>query len=153
MLCQDTKHKMCWSIFIYLPTAYVVRWEGNVFTRVCPSIIHPSIHLFLHRWGTPARSSRGVPHLARRYPCQVQSGGGDPGQRGTCPKYPPARSGWEVPQPGGHPPRVPPPARSGWGDPSQGTPTQGTPWPGQDGGYPSQGVPAWDTPLAGLPPL
>ena len=43
---------------IYLPTAYVVRREGYVLTRVCPSI-----HLSVHRGG---------------YPCQVQLGEGIP---------------------------------------------------------------------------
>ena len=36
-----------------LPTAYVVRWEGNAFTRVCPSI-----HLSVHR-GVPRPGPAG----------------------------------------------------------------------------------------------
>ena len=52
----------------FLPTAYVVRREGNVFTRVCPSI-HQSV----------------CPHLGR---------GGTPAQGGTPPRVSPVRPGW-----------------------------------------------------------
>ena len=43
-------------LFLFLPTAYVVRREGYVLTRVCPSV---------------------CPHLGG-YPNQVQAGGGVP---------------------------------------------------------------------------
>ena len=75
---------------LFLPTAYVVRREGNVFTRVCPSI-HPSVCPQVR--GTLARSSRG----GGGYPSQVQL-------RGTPPwvNHPPdlaggTPAGWGVP--------------------------------------------------------
>ena len=37
----------CTTVYRFLPPAYVVRWEGNVLTRVCPSI-----NLSVHRGGT-----------------------------------------------------------------------------------------------------
>ena len=93
----------------YLPPAYVVRREGNVLTRVCPSI-----HVCPQGGDTPARSRWGVPQPGpdrgvRRpgpdegYPSQVQLG-----------EYPqPSPDGGGVPQPGLD---------------------RGVPWPGPDGG-------------------
>ena len=120
---------MAWNdkkmhLFFLLPTAYVVRREGNVFTRVCPSI-----HLSVHRGGTPPDQVGGG------YPSQVQPGGT------------PARSSWGLP----HLARGVPQSGSAWGGgtPARsrqgGTPASrcppGVPQPGQDGGYLSQGVP------------
>ena len=73
------------SSVLLLPTAYVVRREGYVLTRVCPSIRLSTPRgggtRARSRWGgggTPARSDRrvpqpgpgggGVPHLAGGYP-------------------------------------------------------------------------------------
>ena len=149
-----------------LPTAFAVQREGNVFTRVCPSI-HPSVC---------PRGGGGYPSQVqleggRGYPSQVQPWGGGvsrpgpdgggalargrppqgtplgPGQDGGTPARgaptpgsPQARSGWGYPSQGGHPPRVAPVARSGWGVPQPGghTPPGTPPQPGQDrgGGYP-----------------
>ena len=136
----------------YLPTAYVVRREGYVLTRVCPSV---------------------CPHPGGVYPSQVQAGGGlpPPGPAGGYPC-------WGLPLPRGTPPQVPPvgpgqgvstlgtPITPGQGVPHQGypcwgVPTLGTPIrPGQ--GYPCQGVPhlryppirpGWGYPTSGTPPL
>ena len=103
-----------------LPTAYVVRREGYVLIRVCPSL---------------------CPHLGGEYPSQVQPGGGgvpQPGSGGDGGT--PARSRWGVPQlgPGGWYP--------GKGcTPAGGTPS--TPQPGQWGGTLAMGTPG-TTPLA-----
>ena len=98
-----------------LPPAYVVRREGNVLTRVCPSI-----DLSVHR-GYPGQVQSG----GGGYPGQVQMGGGVP---------------WlgldeGVPQPG--------PDGGGGGtlarSTQEGTPARsrwGVPWPGEDGGIP-----------------
>ena len=106
--CQCVPCK-CWSIdhdVHFLPIAYVVRREGYVLIRVCPSI-HPSIRLSVHREG-------GVP-------CPSAAGGvPQPGsargvfQPGPAGRYP----CWGVPQPG---------------EPTQGTPppSRGTPGTGQ----------------------
>ena len=97
----------------FLPTAYVVRREGYVLTRVCLSV---------HTWGGG-------------YPGQVQMGGGctparsdgGGGQRGTL-----GRSRQGVPQPGpagvGYPTLGPPPPS----DLARGVPLRG-------GGYPTSG--------------
>ena len=82
-----------------LPTAYVVRREGYVLTRVCPSVCpHPAPG----EGGTPARSrwggypsqvQLGVPHLG--YPhCQTWSG---VPQWVPNLRYPSIRPGQEVP--------------------------------------------------------
>ena len=78
-----------------LPTAYVVRREGNVFTRVCPSI-HQSVCAHLGGGGTPARSSPGG------YPLP---GGGTPCQESTPPRV---TSSVGPAGGGGTPPRIPP---------------------------------------------
>ena len=96
---------------VYLPTAYVVRREGNVLTRVCPSFC----------LSTPG----GV------YPGQVQVGG-YPCQGVPHLWYPPSDLA------GGTPPRVPPSDLAG-GYPTSSTPPPPV-RPGQ-GGYPtSDGV-------------
>ena len=107
----------------FLPRAYVVRREGNVLTRVCPSVCpqggypYPIMLCNISQnamgqtpgGGYPARSSRGgggYPARSSRggggVPCQVQLGGGTllGGYSGREP--PPARSGWE----GGYPVRT-----------------------------------------------
>ena len=109
----------------FLPPAYVVRREGNVLTRICPSIC-----LSVHRgvpqpgldggWGTLARSW-GCPnqvHLGG-YPGQVQMGG-------TL-----ARSGWV----GEYPCQV----------------QMGVPWPGMRYPQPGMGTPVWT--WDGVPPI
>ena len=107
----------------FLPTAYVVRREGYVLTRVCPSVcphlgggvpqpgpdggVYPSqgdTPLWVPpvgpgHGGTPAG---GVPHL--RYPLSDLAGGYP--TLGT----PPVGPGWGVPLLGGTPPRVPLPS-------------------------------------------
>ena len=75
--------------FQLLPPAYVVRREGNVLTRVCPSI-HPSV---CPQGGTP-------PGLEGGYPTQVRIRGVPwPGLDGGVPKvgYPLPRQGWGTP--------------------------------------------------------
>ena len=79
-----------------LPTAYVVRREGNVFTRFCPSI-HPSV--CPPGRGTPPGQTGGYPN-------------------GEYPGYPLARSGWGVPWPGQD--RDPPPGQVRMGELPQG---------------------------------
>ena len=54
----------------YLPTEYVVRQEGYVLTRVCPSI-HPSVCLSTGGYPRPGPAGGGVPAF-----------GGYPNQRG-----------------------------------------------------------------------
>ena len=67
----------------FLPTAYVVPREGNVFTRVCPSI-HPSICLSTSGGVPRPGPGGGVPQPgpAGGYPCG-----------GTPPQVPPVRPG------------------------------------------------------------
>ena len=103
-----------------LPTAYVVRREGNVFTRVCPSI-HQSV--------CPHREGVG-------YPSQVQLGGGTPA-RSSLGGYP-DRGGTQ----GGIPPH------QTWtgGYPDQGGTRGGVPHQTWTGGYPDGGYPRWGTP-------
>ena len=73
----DRNTKLYWppSSTELLPTAYVVRREGNVFTRVCPSI-----HLSVHGGGVLR------PGPARGYSCQGYPTSGTP-----------IRPGWGVP--------------------------------------------------------
>ena len=126
---------------MFLPTAYVVKREGYVLTRVCLSVhgggggvprgqVKPG-------WGVPPFSIGGG------YPSQVRWDGGTP-----------ARSnGGEVPWPGltgGTP------ARSDGGTPAKGYPPAGMGYPpGQvrTGGYPplAGGTPC-QTPQQGVPP-
>ena len=102
---------------LFLPTAYVVRREGNVFTRVCPSI-HQSV--CPHRGGYPSQVQPGG------YPCQ-----GVPHLR-----YPPSDLAGGYPLPGGTPTRVPP------SDLARGVPHLGySPSDLTRGGTPCQGVP------------
>ena len=110
-----------------LPTAYVVRPEGNVFTRVCPSI-HPSV--CPHRGGgTPARSRQGG---VGGYPSQVQAGGTPMGYH----------LGYPI-GPGGYR-RVPHLGYPHWtwlvGYPSMGYPPRVPSLPDLAGGYPNGGV-------------
>ena len=100
---------------VFLPTAYVVRREGYVLTRVCPSV---------------------RPHLGGGYPGQVQAGrgvsqpgpaGGYPCQGSTPPWVPPVRPGQGKGTPMGStllgvPNLGYPPVRPGWGYPTSGTP-------------------------------
>ena len=65
IICHIMCKPHCVCQVILLPTAYVVRREGYVLTRVCPSI-HPSVCL----------STGGG-----RYPGQVQPGVGVPAAR------------------------------------------------------------------------
>ena len=117
---------------LFLPTAYIVRREGNVFTRVCPSI-----HLFVHGG----------------YPGQVQPGGGYPSQvQLGVPhlRYPPVRPGQEVPLLGV--PHLGYPIRIGWGYPCWG---KGYPYwgvPHLAGGYPTLGPPHQTWLGGGTPP-
>ena len=115
-----------------LPTAYVVRREGYVLTRVCPS---------------------DCPHLGGGYPSQVQPGGGGVPEPGPGEGVPEPGPGGGVPQPGltggGYPTGGVPYQVMGVGYPN------GVPWvspqPGQWGvllmggysgrGYPEGGVP------------
>ena len=96
---KECNYKIAIVCRSYLPTAYVVRWEGYVLTRVCPSVC-----LF-----TPG----GVPGQV-----QVQAGGGVP-----CQGVPGQIQGGTLPQggiqsgPGGGYP-----ARSRWGVPCRGVP-------------------------------
>ena len=67
-----------------LPPAYVVRREGNVLTRVCPSICLSTggvsiSHNALQHYPECHGAAGGVP-------CQVQLGGGYPVQGGTLPE-------------------------------------------------------------------
>ena len=125
--------------------AHVVRREGNVLTRVCPSI-HPSVCPYLggiphpgpgRGRGTPARSSLGGPHLG--YPPWSDLAGGTP------PQVPPSDLAG-VPLPGGTPHQVTPPSNLAGGYPCWGVPHLGYPLigPGQEvppaGGYPTDGV-------------
>ena len=111
----------------FLPTVCIVRREGNVFTRVCPSI-HPSI---CPQGGTPARGG-SQPGPAGRYPTSGTplSGVPPPPSHFWCQGYPPARSDRGVPLPGGTPPQPPsspPPHLTCSGDTLPGgTPLQGT---------------------------
>ena len=90
----------------YLPTAYVVWREGNVFTRVCSSI-HSSFCLSTPRIGgyySQVQMGGGVPQPGPggRYPCWGYPTSGTPHR--TWPGGTPA----EGPCPGGTPPRVHP---------------------------------------------
>ena len=108
----------------FLPPVYVVRREGNVLTRVCPSICLstgggvPISHNALQHFPECHGAAGGtLPGPGGGVPCQVQPGGypamGVPWPGGTLAGgtlvggYP-AR---------GYPGRVPPPARSGGGYP------------------------------------
>ena len=109
---------------LFLPTAYVVRREGYVLTRVCLSV-HTgggggTPARSRREGGTPARSSRGVPpargyptsgtpHL--RYPPGSDLAGGYPDGGIPHLRYTPlpVRPDWGVPrQVEGTPPQVPP---------------------------------------------
>ena len=132
----------------FLPPAYVVRREGNVLTRVCPSI-----HLSVHRGGYP-------------YPimlCNISQNA--MGQRGGyLTGYPPGGVPDRVP-PGGVPDRVPPggyltgyPRGGTWGYLGGGT-WSGTPPGGwyltryvPDRVPPPGGVPDWGGTLVRYPP-
>ena len=120
------------QVVLSLPTAYVVRREGNVFTRVCPSIIL-SVHGGVP-WPGPAGGG---------YPSQVQVGGGGTPSvlAGGTPArgvlhlgYSPSDLARGIPLlGGGTPPWIPP--RS---DLARGYPTLGTPHQTWPGGYPCQ---------------
>ena len=102
------------TTFTFLPPAYVVRREGNVLTRVCPSIC-------LSTGGVPI-SHNALQHFPE---CHGAAGQGGYPARSSWGGYP----GGGVPWPGGYP---------GWGGyPGRGdTLAGGIPWPG---GYPGQG--------------
>ena len=136
---------------VFLPPAYVVRREGNVLTRVCPSI-HPSINLSVHRGGYPypimlCNISQNAMGQLGGVPCQVQLGGvpcqvqpgGYPGRGGTLAGVYPGRGGTlarGVPWPGGTLARgVPWPLAGGVPWPL----TRGVPWLG---GHPAGGIPS-----------
>ena len=142
----DIERKVCKHL---LPPAYVVRREGNVLTRVCPSVCPqggvPISHNALQHFrechgqplggGYPARSSWGGPSWGVPSwggPCQVQLGGvpswGDP-----------ARSSWggTLPGPAGGVPS--------WG----GYPAGGYPARSSWGGTQPGGVPCWGVPCRG----
>ena len=134
-------------ILSLLPTAYVVRRKGNVFTCVCPSI-HPSVcpqggTPARSSWqgGTPARSSQGgTPTRGSAWGTPSQVRMGDIPAKGCLPGVPPAKSGWEYPS-WGHLPGVPP-------SPGQ----DGIPQPGGDHtGYPPSQVGIGDTPARRAP--
>ena len=99
LLSKSTKINL--GIQGFLPPAYVVRWEGHVLTRICPSIC--------------LSTGRGVPishNALQHFPeCHGQTPGGVPCQ--VQPGGYPVRSSWGVPCWGvpwsGTPPR------SGWG--------------------------------------
>ena len=104
-------------------TAYVVRREGYVLTRVCPSVC-------LHLVGYPSQVQLGGTHLGYLL---VRLGWGVPCWGGTPLWVPPVRPGWGVPLLGGYPIR---------GTPPQVPPSQT--WPG---GYPAGGTPPWVPPV------
>ena len=89
-----------------LPTAYVVRREGYVLTRVCPSVCpHPG---------------------GGGYPSQVQWGRGTP-TGGTPPWVPPVRPSWGYPSEGGYSTSGTPHRTWLGGNPMGGYPILGTP--------------------------
>ena len=139
--------------FRYLPTAYVVRREGNVLTRVCPLFC-----LSTPGGGTLARSRQGW------YPSQVQLGG-YPCREVPHLRYPPSDLAEEVPLPGGYAPvrpsrGVPPAGRPHPqvppSDLARGNPTLGIPPSDLARGYPLLGIshlryPHWTCPGVGYP--
>ena len=97
----------------FLPTAYVVRREGYVLTRVCPSV---------HTWGGGTQPGPGP---GRGVPCW--GGGTQPGLNGSGDTWPGPDWGgtWTGPDWGG----------GTWTGPDEG----GVPRPGPDGGgYPGR---------------
>ena len=86
-----------------LPTAYVVRREGYVLARVCPSVC-----LSTPRGGTPSRSRQEVPQPGPAggggYPSQVQPGGPHLAREGTPPWVPPHQTLMGGPLLGGYSP-------------------------------------------------
>ena len=99
---QDTGNLSVFAFFTasgLLPPAYVVRREGNVLTRVCPSII-----LSVHRGGYPypimlcniSQNAMGQP--GGGYPARFSRGG---------------TLAWGVPWPGGYPGQGGYPGREG----------------------------------------
>ena len=104
--------------------------EGNVLTRVCPSI-----NLSVHRGGYPYPIMLcNISQNAMR-----QQGGTPPG----VPR-PPGRVPRSGTPPGGYPGQVPP---RGYPDPPGGVPRSGTP-----GGVPGSGTPPGGVPGSGTPP-
>ena len=121
-----------------LPHAYVVRREGNVLTRVCPSVCprggggtHYPYPIMLCNitqnamgqtrgggtWPGPARgvpiSHNALQHDPEFYGADTLWGGGgaQPGPAGVGWGGYPARSGWGGTLPGGYPRQCTPPAR------------------------------------------
>ena len=122
---------------------YVVRREGNVLTRVCPSVCpHPG------GGGTPARYRWGG---KRGNPSQVQSGGGNPiGGTQLGEVYPTSgtlRWTW----PGGYPTSgtPPPPCWTWLGGPLLGVPPPQVPPIRPGWGYPCWGALLWYPPPQG----
>ena len=137
----------CWEAFL-LPTTYVVRREGYVLTRVCPSVCpHPG------GGGTLARSSEGYPTSGT--PSQTLLGVPQPGGYPTSGT--PIRPGQGYPTLGTTPPSdlaggIPhlwyhPPSDLAGGNPNGGYPTLGTPQLDLAGGYPDRGYPTSGTPI------
>ena len=129
-----------------LPPVYVVRREGNVLTRVCPSI-----PLSVHSGGVPRPGLDGWGGVPRPgpdggTPARSRLGGGTPARSrqegGTLARS--GQGGTLARSTGGTP------ARSGLGYPRWGTSWQGWGTPGQVriGGYPRWGTPwqRWGTP-------
>ena len=145
VLIFDALSKLFPQKLIYLPTAYVVRREGNVLTRVCPSI-HPSICLSTPKGGgggggklnslkspcmRPCLASFTISSIQSRWGVPDQGGWGYPDWGGTLTQ-------------GGTPPQVPP-VRPGCGYLMGGTPPQ-VPPSDLDGEYPAWGgTPLWLT--------
>ena len=120
-LCSVSQTNNRFHLLSSLPTAYLVRREGYVLTRVCPSI---PVCL-----STPGGG--GVPQPGA-------TGGGTPAKSrwGDVPRPGPTGGGYPSQGEGSTPPRVSPYIRPGWGTPARGIP----PWvpPSQTllGGYP-----------------
>ena len=128
--------------------------EGNVLTRVCPSI-----NLSVHRGGYPypimlCNISQNAMRQLGGVPGQVPPPGG--GTRGgTRVRYPPGVPGSGTPL-GGYPGQVPPGGGTrvryppgGSGTPPGGVPVP--PWGGTRVRYPPRGVPGSGTPPGGVP--
>ena len=119
---------MCDRRNLYLPPAYVVRREGNVLTRVCPSI-HPSICLSTGGGRVPI-SHNALQHFPECY--VADTGGTLPGPAGGVPCWGVHSRGGTLP--GGYP------ARSSRGTLPGGYPAGGGYLPGgYAGGYPAGG--------------
>ena len=108
------------GVLLLLPTAYVVRREGNVLTRVCPSfcLSTPGVG------GTPVRSRQGVPLPGPGRGVPLPGSGDTPAGWVPHLDYPPIRPGVGGTPTGGTPPQVPPSDLAVWGTLTGGTPPQ-----------------------------